>query len=344
MIEAIGYQKWLIRGIIVFVDASTEIIEEIGRAEVGAWVMVGATWRPDGNLWANWIRVEHPAGEPGQIIEFTGLIESIEAAHWVVGGVEVCIPSEVVIEGSPKVGVPARVRAQWLEGCWQALEIAIYPAIGDEAQVQFEGIIEAIGPSLWVISGIAVEVNADTTIAGEPPQVGRRVEVTAYVYPCGRVWGQHILVLPENDHRRAEFGGLIRVMRTDQQPQEWEILRLEPGSEADEVVVLVEGNTLVDQSRAVAAPGMWVEVTARRGDDGRLWAGHIRIERPLHVQIEGTLEATSPASNWWQIEGLWIYVSGQTLIVGTPLAGIRVYVEGLILGNGCIWAERMWPV
>ena len=343
MIEAIGIQKWLIEGITVFVSADTEIIEGAGPAEVGAWVTVEATWQGDGNLWADRIRVERPAGEPGQIIEFTGLIELIEEARWVVGGVEVCIPPEVVIEGQPKVGVPAWVRAQWQESRWLALEIAVYPAIGDETQVQFEGIIEAIGPSLWVISSVAVEVDEDTIIAGEP-EVGRRVEVTAYLYPEGRVWAQHILVLPEDNNRIVEFEGLVQAIHTDREPQEWEIVQLEPAGEVNEVVVFVDRSTLVDQSRAVPLPGTWAEVTAYVEDDERLWAQRIRVERTVRVGIEGVLETASAGSGWWQVDGQWVYVHEQTVVVGSPLASVRVYVEGLMLGNGCIWAERVWPL
>lgn len=343
MVEAIGLQKWLIEGITVFVSASTEIIEEAGSAEVGAWVTVEATWRWDGNLWADRIRVERPAGVPGRIIEFTGLIELFEAERWVVGGVEVYIPPEAVIEGQPKMGVPAWVQAQWQGDRWLALEIAVYPAIGDERQVQFEGLIEAVGPSLWVISGLAVEVNEDTTVAGVP-MVGRWAEVTAYLCPGGRIWAQHILVLPPNGDQIAEFEGIVRAIHTDREPQEWEIIELEPGGEVNEVVVFVDGNTLVDQSRAVAAPGMWASVMAYE-DGGSLWGQRIRIERTFPVEVEGTLEATSPVPpGWWQVDGLWVYVHQQTVVVGSPLTGMRVYVEGLMLGNGCIWAERVWPM
>jgi len=343
-IEAIGLKKWVIQGVTVFVSACAEIIEAGGKAEVGARVTVSATWQADGNLWANWIRVDRPAGGDGEVIEFTGLIERIETQRWVVGGVEVCILPDTVIEGQPKVGVPARVRAQWRADCWQALKITTYPVIGGEGQVQFEGTIEAMGPALWVVSGVAVEITADTAIAGQP-RVGGRVEVTAYLQPSGRLWAQHILVVSGNNDRTQQFGGLINVIHTDQQPQEWMITELEPAVKAAETTVLVNGSTLIDQSRAVAAPGMWAEVTAYREDDGRLWAQRIRIERPVAVAIEGTLNATSAASSgWWLVDDHHVYVHAQTVVVGSLLTGMRVYVTGLMLGNGSIWAERIWPV
>lgn len=344
MIEAIGFKKWIIQGVTVFVSPYAEIIEEGGQAEVGAWVTVSATWQADGNLWANWIRVERPAGAAGEVIEFTGLIERIEPQRWVVGGVEVCILPDTVIEGQPKVGVLARVRARWQADGWQALAIAAYPAISGEGQVQFEGTIEAMGPALWVVSGVAVQITADTTIAGEP-QVGRRVEVTAYLQPDGRLWAQHILVISGNENRWRQFGGLISIIYTGEQPQRWMIRELDPVVKAEETTVLVNGNTLIDQSRAVAAPGMWAEVTAYGEDDGRLWAQRIRIERPVAVAIEGTLD-TAPAgtSGWWLVDDHRVYVHAQTVVVGSLMTGMRVYVAGLMLGNGSIWAEHIWPV
>lgn len=344
MIEAIGHAQWMIGRETVLVDDSTEIIEEGGEAQVGAWVWVAATWQADGNLRADWIRVELPAGAPGRMIEFTGLIEVIEEHRWVVGDVEVCITPETIIEGQPKVGVPASVRAQWLEECWQALEIAVYASMDEGTEVEFEGVIEAIGQSLWVVSGVAVEVDEDTTIVGEP-EVGRIAEVTAFLDSDGRLWAEHILVLSEDDPQIVEFGGLISAIGTDRLPQEWEITRLEPGTAVSEVVVQVAENTLVDQSRAVATPGMWAEVTAYRENDGDLQARRIRIERPISVEVEGTLKTDTPTvPGWWRVDDQCVYVHAQTTVVGSPLPEMRLYVEGLMLGNGCIWAERVWPV
>ena len=344
MIEAIGHTQWTIRGETVLVDDSTRIVEEGGKAEVGAWVLVAATWQADGDLRADWIRVELPAGAPGRMIEFTGLLEVIEEHRWVVGGVAVCITPETVIEGQPKMGIPASVRAQWLEECWQALEIAVYASMDEGTEVEFEGVIEAIGQSLWVVSGVAVEVDEDTTIVGEP-EVGRIAEVTAFLESGGRLWAKHILVLSEDGYQIVKFSGLISAIRTDRLPQEWEITRLEPDTAVSEMVVQVAENTLVDQSRAVATPGMWAEVTAYGENDGNLWARRIRIERPISVVVEGSLKTDTPTvPGWWRVDEQCVYVHVQTTVVGSPLPEMRLYVEGLMLGNGCIWAERVWPV
>jgi len=37
-------------------------------------------------------------------------------------------------------------------------------------------------------------------------------------------------------------------------------------------------------------------------------------------------------------------VHAKTAILGTPLPGERVQVEGLRLGSGCIWAEKVRPL
>ena len=44
LIEAMSPSQWTIRGKVLFLSADTEVFEEAGRAEVGAWAIVQATW------------------------------------------------------------------------------------------------------------------------------------------------------------------------------------------------------------------------------------------------------------------------------------------------------------
>ena len=343
-IEAITASQWTIRGKTLFLSPETEVLEEAGRAEVGAWASVQATWRSRGELWADWIRVLRPAGSVEQVTEFTGLIEKVGEDSWIVGGIELCITPDTIIEGRPKPGVPAGVRARLVDDCWQALEIRVYRALDEGQDVEFEGVIQAIGPALWVVSGVAVEVDDTTIIVGEP-QIGRLAEVAAVLQTDGRLRGQHLRVLPAEDPEVVEFSGLVLEMRSIEQHQEWDILRLEPSAAASTATILVDQRTFVDQSRALAAPGMWVDVESQSDDLARLWAQRIRVERPIPVVVVGASPSDLPAApSWWPVDGRWVYVHSETALPISLIAGTPVQVEGLTLGNGAIWADQITPL
>jgi hypothetical protein len=304
--------------------------------------VVLAVRRADGTLAATSIRILYPAGGAERLSEFTGLIEVIEERRWVVGAVEICLAPQTAIAGQPKPGVPASVRARWSDGCWEALDVRVHLAMEQGLEVEFEGSIQALGPSLWVVSGVAVELAEETTVVGTP-ELGRWAEVSAVLESAGRLRGLHVRVLSPSDESAVELGGLIAALSVDQQQQQdWAILVLQPDSVATQVTVRADGRTFVDQSRALAAAGMWADVSATRGDDGLLLASRIRIERPISVEVEGTLAASSPSvSGWWQVADHCVYVDPQTATVGAALEGMSVTVEGFTLGNGCIWAERV---
>ncbi len=58
------------------------------------------------------------------------------------------------------------------------------PEIEDEEEVEWEGVLQAISGSVWVIGGRAVQVTGETEIRGDP-QIGDWVEVRARRQPDG---------------------------------------------------------------------------------------------------------------------------------------------------------------
>jgi hypothetical protein len=340
-ISEIATTHWVVREELVLVHDRTVIIENEGAAEPGAWVIVTATRAEDGALWADWIRVERAAGEWRNLTEFTALIETSGDESWIVGSVEVCITPDTTISGRPKAGLPAHVRAEWQDECWQALEISVYRSMAEGQEVEFEGIVQAIGPSLWVVGGLAVAVDEATTIVGEPA-IGMTAEVSAVLETSGRLWGELIRVLPLVDESRAEFGGIIREIHVEGKGQVWTVLRLDPGNPPAEQKITVGEDCLVDQSRALAAAGSWVDVVAHVGEHDELLAQHVRVERTASTRIVGTLTAVPalpPA--WWQVDDQCVFVPSLTSVPSSPVAGMIVQVEGLRLGNGCIWALQI---
>lgn len=121
-IESIEEDAWTVAGTRVLVDANT-VIE--GTPQIGASAQVKAVRRGDGSLLATRIVVE---SRQERIVEFEGPILSIEPEQWIVAGFAVQIDENTVIEGSPRIGNLAEVRAvERADGTLLAQRIWVLP-------------------------------------------------------------------------------------------------------------------------------------------------------------------------------------------------------------------------
>ena len=253
------------------------VIEPEKKLAPGDMVIVNATLEGETPV-ATYILIRNDATNQ---IEFRGEIlslpESLSAGQdveWVVGGKDVEVSRAVVI-GQPIVGHYAHVTG-WLQayGRVRATHIRIWDPAEIAARFEFEGIIEDIPgvPGNWTIGGVRGQVDARTLITGEPA-VGDVVEVR------GRRLGEHafafdyIRVLDEGD-REIRVSGIISEIEID--TSDGLAGHLVVGHDRFEI----DGMTFIDESQGRARPGMWAEVTARRGLGGVLYALRIRVERP----------------------------------------------------------------
>lgn len=182
---------WRIGGQRVVVTDDT-VIQPSDQAQVGAWVLVTAERQSDGSLRALRITVLRPAATP-EVVEFSGPIRSFSEQEWVVGEHVVRITPQTTIEGTPQVGATAHVRALRLaDGALVAERIRVEPP---QQVVQFEGPIQEIQETWWVVGGRRVTLDANTVVEGTP-QVGHIAEVTAQVLAEGGLLATHITVRP----------------------------------------------------------------------------------------------------------------------------------------------------
>ena len=113
----------MIGGFNVAVDASTEIYSGLA---VGSFAKAKGTLQADGSLLAREIKPaemddngdgedgeddDHGTPMPGAKVEFKGVVESIGAGLWVIGGRTVMVTAQTRIEGSPQVGDYVEVKA-----------------------------------------------------------------------------------------------------------------------------------------------------------------------------------------------------------------------------------------
>lgn len=123
-VESISDALWVIGGFNVAVDASTEIYSGLA---VGSFAKAEGTLQADGSLLAREIKPaemdnggeddeddgddDHGTPMPGAKVEFKGVVESIGAGLWVIGGRTVMVTAQTRIEGSPQVGDYVEVKA-----------------------------------------------------------------------------------------------------------------------------------------------------------------------------------------------------------------------------------------
>lgn len=127
IIEAIAEGRWTISGREVRIVRDT-VIE--GTPEVGALAHVRADQYADGRLVARRIVIERE-----QVVQFEGIITSIAADRWVIGGHEVLVDNNTHIEGRPTVGAIAEVEAvQRGDGTLRARRIRVESPVSPAAE------------------------------------------------------------------------------------------------------------------------------------------------------------------------------------------------------------------
>jgi len=191
---------WQIGGRRVVITSET-VIDSAEKAQVGAWVRVTAEPQPDGTLHALRITVLRPVITP-EVVEFSGPIHSFSDQEWRVGEHVVRITPQTKIEGTPQVGAVAHVRAlRTADGGLVAEHIRVEPP---QPVVQFEGPIQEIHETWWLVGGRRVILGPETVVEGKP-QVGHIAEVTATAQSDGSLLATHITVRPPPPTRTATW-------------------------------------------------------------------------------------------------------------------------------------------
>ena len=131
-----------------------------------------------GALRASQVRATLGPAEAGEDQELSGIVTAITDTAWTIDARVLGVTDQTVFEGDPGLGdfVEAKFHD---DGSGNLVADRIEKE--DEAQgaeVEFVGIVEAIGDASWTISGQVVGIDASTLIEGSPA-VGDSVEVHA---------------------------------------------------------------------------------------------------------------------------------------------------------------------
>lgn len=186
VVQSIGPDNWLISGVTIAVDASTEIKDDI---------VVGDVVKVEGVVLADavWLAHEIKLAEDGDKFEFTGTVNQIDL--WQVAGISFAVDDFTEIDSGIDIGDLVYVEGRILAGgTWLATEIRL---LSDEGLTfSFIGTVDAVDP--WIISGIPITVDAGTLI-DDTIEVGALVRVHGRILPDGDWLAALIVRLDEDD-------------------------------------------------------------------------------------------------------------------------------------------------
>ena len=262
----------------------------IGNPQVGDIVHVEGRLLADDTRLADMIILLRAS--PGNHFTLSGEVEEIGEQNWVVAGQTIAIVETTEIDPSIQSGDLVRVEGVILEsGAFQADRII---PIGDLAQLPFEfsGVVELVGAESWVISGITIDVDENTTIDdGLVP--GDIVQVKGWILEDG-TWLARKINRAIEQERFFEILGHLESMEPWQvagipfETQDW--TEIEPGLQVGDLV-RVEGQIQED--------GVWLAFEIERITE---------TQNPVIVII-GTVISTDP----WVVSGIPLNVTPQTL-------------------------------
>ncbi len=260
-------ERWIVGQTAVFVAAD---LEGAGEAQVGQRVEAEAGLDASGQLELQTLSLTLQLVER---IELRGTLEVMSDAQIVVDGQALVVDAGLQIEGDPEVGdfveVEARIDASG------EIRAELLAEVELEVRVDFEGSIESLGLTRWVVDGVEVQVDLLTTvIVGLPAAVGLHAEVSGTVDEDGKVAATRINVLASLLGGLESLDGVL-VTVTDV-PGVWEIeVDQEAGLQRFELEV--SEDTIIDESRGSAQVGARARVLVERVSDSPLRTELIRI-------------------------------------------------------------------
>lgn len=188
VVQTIDNETWTISGLVVTLDADTEIQ---GGIAVGDLVKVEGVIL-EGDVWlAQEIKLLETEDATFSLV---GILESIDP--WVMAGVSFTVRPWTLIDDNLMVGELVRVNGRILaDGTWVAYEITRLDDDDDALVIVFVGVVDSMDP--WVVNGLPL-TNDENSIIDADVTVGSLVRVTAEIRANG-IWLIRELMLLNNN-------------------------------------------------------------------------------------------------------------------------------------------------
>jgi hypothetical protein len=317
LVSQIGSQ-WTVAGTNFVVNEHTVIL---GSPQIGDWVVAKGHMDENNQNVADWIILLHSALT--NHFSLTGSVNTIGDTEWQINGQTIEITGTTQIDEGIKVGDIVRVDGLIdTGGSLQALKIELAQA--DEGMpLNFVGIIQKIDGNLWTISGTSISTNEKSTISqGLKP--GDQVVVKGWILTDG-TWLAKSIVLAEEDHNEFEFVGKL------ESKDPWKVTGIAFETRDYTVIQsdLVVGD-LVRVEGEIDANGVWIAAKIERieqGDNARMI-------------IIGTVMSKNP----WNVNGISLNVTPETVISGDVEVGMLVRVELVMQPDGTWRVVKIEPL
>jgi hypothetical protein len=210
--------RWVLEYYPFQVNEGTLIIANDLVAEPGTYVRAELLKLPDGR-WARSVELLIPAGQPGPAVELADWLVDMDesAGRWQVGSRTVLVDESTVVEGPVDVGSLLRVRGSRVEGDLLAQLIQVLPA---EDGVVFQGIINAVSDSVWMVDDVTVLVDEDTIQSGLPARPGMWVQVQGQQIDAFTVRAAYVWV---DEAGPRQLVAWLQTRDDDEEPELWQI-------------------------------------------------------------------------------------------------------------------------
>ena len=271
LVDSISADQWVISGQTLLVNSQTAIDEGV---ELKSRVRVEAAVTSDRSATALKIELRTQlAATPGAAgngvfddsgDEFTGVVESISAESWKIGGQVFLVNSATEIKGSLSVGDMSKVHfVKNPDGSMTATEIEPAPqSSSDDSSLsgsnnEFTGKVEAFSGATWTVNGKVILVTPQTEIK-DTVYLGDVVKVHYEVGPDGALIATEIELAGANQAHNSEkkLTGILEQISSTQ-------------ATISGVVVMITPQTVLDSGLMV---GQKVKAEVITGSDGTMTA------------------------------------------------------------------------
>ena len=271
VVDSVAADQWVISGQTLLVNAQTAIDEGVA---LNSRVRVEASVSSDRSATALKIELRtQMAATPGAAgngvfddsgDEFTGIVESIGAESWKIGGQVFLVNSTTEIKGSLSAGDLAKVHfVKDSSGSMTATEIEPAPkSSSDDSSLsgsnnEFTGKVEAFSGGTWTVSGRVFLVTPQTEVKS-PVYLGDVVKIHYQAGPDGALIATEIELAGANQAHNSEkklTGTLEQISSTQ--------------ATISGVVVMITPETILDSGLVI---GQKVKAEVITGSDGIMTA------------------------------------------------------------------------
>jgi hypothetical protein len=263
-------KRWLVGDYIVRVPA--ELADAYSGLPLGTYVSITAKRSlDDGELQALKIRPVTKAARP-QLVELRGQVKRWDRDGKVlqVDDTLLTLSANLVAPANLAVGDFVKVKAQLdSDGRLEAQLIEVLTP--GRVLVQFEGSIDKIGSTEWMVAGVTVQVSPVTVLTGDAPGIASHAEVSGLQDAGGVVLASSIKVTSSLTPSSLQLEG--RLLEAPAPPARWTV----QGKDKLEVAVIVSEKTIIDENSRSAKTGAWVQVRGTRNGNDEVVAERIKV-------------------------------------------------------------------